>query len=217
MKPHAFNGLLICVLTIAWPISAAGQTDEALDGSVAEQEQGASGQAASALKKATGPLTTVNGEQVDEYVLKEAAVNDKEGMSGTVGTQGDFYLTNANYPANAVLDACAEGYHMASLWEILDVTNLVYAADHPDAYTKSDSGSGPPARWYGWIRTGWDASGSDTVGSGNCQNWSSVDNGSDGSLVRLSNDWLSQPSRLGAWEPSAFTCNSFGPVWCVAD
>jgi hypothetical protein len=63
-----------------------------------------------------------------------------------------YYLTQTTHTGGQSLSACAEGYHMASLWEILDPSNLSY--DTSLGFTLADSGSGPPASSLGWIRTG---------------------------------------------------------------
>jgi hypothetical protein len=168
---------------------------------------------------AQGPATA--NEEVapsDEAAPKPAASSSSTAAQaqGFV-TLRSFYLTEANYNADEVLSACARGYHMASLWEILDVSNLAYAYDHPDAHTKDDSGQGPPSHWYGWVRTGWNTSSTDTAGVGNCQNWTSIDSADQGSIVRLTYDWATAPTAVGPWETLAFNCIGFAPVWCVED
>ena len=40
-----------------------------------------------------------------------------------------FYLTQALHNGAQALSACAQGYHMASLWEIHDTSNLRYDTD----------------------------------------------------------------------------------------
>ena len=62
-----------------------------------------------------------------------------------------YYLTSVSVPGDAALTACDPGFHMASLWEIHDTSNLQY--DTGRGLTQDDSGSGPPAA-LGWIRTG---------------------------------------------------------------
>jgi hypothetical protein len=126
-----------------------------------------------------------------------------------------FYLTDLNHDADAVLSVCAEGYHAAALWEILEMSGLTYAYDHPDAHTKSDSGQGPPSNWYGWVRTGGASSGVDTAGIGNCRAWTSTDAADRGAIVRLSSDWTSASTALSPWEARTFTCGGLAPVWCV--
>jgi hypothetical protein len=128
-----------------------------------------------------------------------------------------FYLTDANFPTNQALTACADGYRMASLWEILDVSNLVYDYDHPDAHVKADSGNGPPSGWYGWVRTGGASSTSATAGLGNCSNWTSTSSGASTVAIRLSTAWEIAPGDIGTWDATSFTCNFTGPVWCVGD
>ena len=129
-----------------------------------------------------------------------------------------FYLTSTSYNTDQVLNACAPGYHMASLWEIVDVSNLVYDWDHPAAYTKADSGQGPPSFWYGWVRTGFDSSSSSATGAGNCASWTTRSSSAYGVSVRLSYSWEALPGEIGGiWDATSFPCNYSGPVWCVGD
>lgn len=62
-----------------------------------------------------------------------------------------FYLTRTGYTGARALSACTAGYHMASLWEIHDPSNLRY--DTELGFVQDDSGFGPPIE-FGWIRTG---------------------------------------------------------------
>jgi hypothetical protein len=63
-----------------------------------------------------------------------------------------FYVTQTTHRGNQTLTACSSGYHMASLWEIFDMSNLRY--DTQLGMTAEDSGFGPPTQTLGWIRTG---------------------------------------------------------------
>lgn len=128
-----------------------------------------------------------------------------------------FYLTAGNHVPASVLLACSADYHMATLWEILDVSGLKYHASHPDAYSRADSGQGPPAGWNGWIRTGYQSSASTIPGRGNCNAWSSVDPSAYGTIVHLSTNWQQAAELSGPWVASTATCNLAGPVWCVGD
>ncbi len=128
-----------------------------------------------------------------------------------------MYLTTLNYYPNTAKTACAPGYHMASLWELYDISNLTYDYANPLAYTKADSGSGPPSGWYGWVRTGYESLGSATAGTGNCLNWTSADPASYGVSVRLSTAWETAPGDIGPWDATSFTCSLVGPVWCVGE
>ncbi|MHB8788976.1 MAG: hypothetical protein ACYDBT_03760 [Desulfobulbaceae bacterium] len=173
------------------------------------------------LSESPGPgyLPTTNGE----WILEDAEISEKPSSSissmtvSPTGGRKIFYLTHNDYYPNQALTACGAGYHMASLWEILNVTNLVYEYDNPAAYTKTDSGYGPPSNWYGWVRTGYDSSGSSTTGRGNCLNWTSNDAANYGVCVRLSSSWETAPGDIFTWDATSFTCNLVGPVWCVRD
>lgn len=146
----------------------------------------------------------------------EAKANPQAGFFPR-GQGVHFYITGANYAADEAPAACTAGYHMASLWEILDVTGLAYDRDHPEAHTQSDSGSGPPSYWYGWVRTGWDSSGANTAGMANCEAWSVVGSGGYGSIVRLARSWESNSKDLFSWDASTLQCSNSAPVWCVGE
>lgn len=128
-----------------------------------------------------------------------------------------FYLTpDSTYNGATALTACDAGFHMASIWEIADVTNLVY--DTSRGYTGADSGLGPPTYTMGWVRTGYQASGSSTPGLGNCQAWTSNSANDYGSRAYLSANWLSDPRIDGTeWVYVMFACNTTRRVWCVED
>jgi hypothetical protein len=162
---------------------------------------------------------TTNDEWVPHTVVGRASP-PQIGVTG-IGAQANgghhFYLTDVNYYTDQALTACDSGYHMASLWEILDVSNLIYDYDHPAAHTKADSGYGPPSYWHGWVRTGQNSSGSTTTGTGNCLNWSTRSGDSSGVSVRLSRGWETAPGDISTWDANTFACSIPGPVWCVED
>jgi len=106
---------------------------------------------------------------------------------------------------------------MASLWEILDVSNLRYAGDLGEAATRDDSGDGPPSAMVGWVRTGYDSSGSSIVGTGNCLNWTTADVGLRGTTARLTNTWETPPDPVGFWSLAGSDCDLPIRVWCVED
>src|SRR4030095_12687199 len=85
--------------------------------------------------------------------------------------QRQFYLTQSTHDGAHALSACAMGYHMASIWEIHDMSNLRYNTEL--GLTQDDSGFGPPSGFSGWIRTGSIANNPPTAGFGNCQSWTS--------------------------------------------
>jgi hypothetical protein len=128
-----------------------------------------------------------------------------------------FYLSTLTRYGNAALTSCTTGYHMASMWEILDVSNLTYNADLPTSKTRDDMGSGPPSGMVGWIRTGYSSSGSSTPGTGNCKNWTSALSGDYGTAVRLTATWDTPPDPVNLWSFESFTCDINVSVWCVED
>ena len=58
-----------------------------------------------------------------------------------------FYLSEDTGNGMTALSVCADGYHMASLWEVYDVSNLEYAAVPQRSVSAHapllDQGSGP--------------------------------------------------------------------------
>ena len=129
-----------------------------------------------------------------------------------------FYLTRTIHDGNEALTACTQGYHMASLWEIFDPTQLRY--DTSVGLVLQDSGSGPPSG-FGYVRTGMDTIFlSNPFGTPpNCRSWTS-DNGAlhEGTVVSLTHSWLSQAgSSLSPWQASVTVCSDPARVWCVED
>ena len=113
---------------------------------------------------------------------------------------------------------CADGYHFASLWEILDPSNLKYDTDL--GMVRDDSGQGPPTFPYfgGWVRTGYSSNTSSTPGQANCDAWTSSDSGDYGTTAYLPNDWTAGQD-IHVWEVDTDTCDIavLFRVWCVAD
>jgi hypothetical protein len=115
--------------------------------------------------------------------------------------------------------SCPVGYHMASLFEVLDPGALEYSQDTacergvPDA----DLGAGPPTGKRGFIRTGAPASlGDTTPGKVNCGGWTAA--GAYGTAVRLPDDWTTAASAVSPWVAERVTCDDgLTGVWCVED
>ena len=219
----AVLGIAVCFLVLAF--SAARAQDSSNPPNINELQEEASvipsGQASEPveLQCSEGLLPTTNDECVSPDTL---GVNPDsapgEVASAAIGGGGHhFYLTSNIYIPSNALSACASGYHMASLWEILDVSNLTYDYDHPAAYTQADSGYGPPAFWNGWVRTGYLSSGVDTAGTGNCLNWSDATTNNYGVSVRLTNAWETAPGDIFTWDTTSYDCFHSGPVWCVGN
>jgi hypothetical protein len=139
-----------------------------------------------------------------------------QGKGGKQGGANTFYLTTNEYTGGQALSACNEGYHMASLWEILDVSNLSY--DKQLGFAQDDSGSGPPNAMQGWVRTGYDAhSAGLTPGADNCNAYLSSDSSEFGTQVYLSRLWTVPPTMISPWIANSAQCDWSSRVWCVRD
>ena len=126
-----------------------------------------------------------------------------------------FYLTQTTHNGAQALSACAQGYHMASLREIFDTSNLSYDTDL--GFTAADSGFGPTNR-FGWMRTGESASNLPSAGVGNCFAWTSADVGDFGTVAAPSSSWGSLGTVVSPWSSGTTSCNSSAiRVWCVQD
>jgi hypothetical protein len=131
-----------------------------------------------------------------------------------------FYLTTGTFDGlNTPQKACSTGYHMASLWEIFDVSNLRY--NTVLGLTTADSGSGPSSGTQngGWIRTGYQADASATSGQGNCQAWSTNSGSSLGGYANLNSNWNPSPAAtlVDPWIAFTAGCDLSQHVWCVQD
>ena len=134
-----------------------------------------------------------------------------------------FYLTQSFFDGSQALNACAAGFHMASIYEILDPTNLKY--DTTLGITTGDSGSGPPQgpAKGGWVRTGYGAFPEEgpvvtTPATGNqtCGAWTS--NSGQGTTVQLFVGWdFHEAPRMNPWWPALVSCSEQLRVWCVRD
>ena len=123
-----------------------------------------------------------------------------------------YYLTIESYDGIEATGACASGYHMASLWEIVDVSNLVY--DTSRGLTWDDTGEGPPVAYSGWIRTGHGSSVSGAPGEVNCQTWTSDSQDDYGTDAWLPSDWTTGTD-IGPWKVGKIQCSFSARVWCV--
>jgi hypothetical protein len=129
-----------------------------------------------------------------------------------------YYLTTSTYTGGEAASegVCAAGYHFASLWEILDPSNLRYDADLGKG--SADSGHGPPTYVSpGWVRTGYPASVVADAGKANCDVWSSSNAGDRGTFVTLPSDWADPAAGLHVWEAGSAECRTALFVWCVSD
>ena len=128
-----------------------------------------------------------------------------------------FYMTQSLHNGAQALSACAAGYHMASMWEIYDPSNLRYETRL--GRTQDDSGFGPPTTVVeGWIRTGYVAKADANIpGRVNCNAWTSSNFEDSGTLVHFSQSWDAGGPGVVSWVPVSLTCSVGRPVWCVQD
>jgi hypothetical protein len=131
-----------------------------------------------------------------------------------------FYMSYYGHQGNLDVDnVCATGYHMASLWEIVDLSNLEYATDlvaSGVAESRDDAGHGPPTFLIGWVHTGYDNSHTGSAGQANCDGWSSSDENHDGTAAALPRAWA-PGADIGAWEFAVTACDVYAKVWCIED
>ena len=133
--------------------------------------------------------------------------------AGSTGLR-QYYMTQSGYTGSNALTACASGYHMASLWEIVDPSNLEYNTSL--GFTLADSGQGPPTFYWGWVRTGYTSSVASIAGQANCNGWTNSNHSSYGTYVNLPSSWTAGQD-VNVWQTGAYYCDTALYVWCVED
>lgn len=124
-----------------------------------------------------------------------------------------YYLSLSDVTGAQAASSCVSGFHMASIYEIWDVSSLRY--DTQLGRVQDDSGEGPPGDdlitvfGIGWVRTGRVSSGSTVEGIGNCSVWTS--NAGNGFVAYL----VGVDDQL--WQSSTAACTADLPVWCIED
>lgn len=160
-------------------------------------------------------------------VLRTDGIQFPDGSVQTTaaGATKSFYVTESNWDGASAEAACADGFHMAALWEIFHFSLLHYANEVPDARRNLDSGLGPPAGYLGWIQTGLNSNTHEEAGEANCGLWNSNSSDDFGTTVNLESFWenrnvgdtLVPPGYMGPWDADSRGCASSFPVWCVSD
>jgi hypothetical protein len=165
------------------------------------------------------------GENViSETALAQASGASVSGGSAVLGNACEdgrcsaraarrYYLTLGIFAGDAVLSACAPGFHTASALELRDTSNLEYALFLGDVET--DSGRGPISNNSGWVRTGEAAS-----STSNCSGWTTDLSGPTGFrvILRPPSDWNLAGTQLSPWQSSApASCSLPTNVWCIED
>jgi len=149
-----------------------------------------------------------------------AALVTAHAQSGRSKTEGDtrklYYLTVDSYPGGGAPAACQLGFHMASIQELVDRSNLKY--DPAVGYTLGDSGQGAPTHIRGWIRTGYDSEVRSAIGRSNCRAYTSSNWDHYGTVALVHNYFaLPTPERVSPWAIEQSACAASWPVWCVQD
>lgn len=148
----------------------------------------------------------------------EAAASDgQEAAADSFGLR-QYYITRGTYDGADADEACANGYHFASLWEILDPSNLRYNSSL--GLLQKDNGSGPPTIVEGWVRTGYDSgAGASSPGIENCDVWESNSSSDNGTLAGLVGEWAAGYEELNVWDVAVTHCgeSEHVHVWCVED
>jgi len=125
-----------------------------------------------------------------------------------------YYLTASSFAGDVATQACATGYHMASIAELSDLGNHRYVIFDPDAYkANGDQGHGPPTNIYGWLRTG-----ETTSATSNCSLWKSTSSGDTGLTAAITINIGGAPSvQALVWDLESDSCTATNHVWCVED
>ena len=125
-----------------------------------------------------------------------------------------YYLTTTAHDGASADVACADGFHMASLWEIFDTSALEYG---PLGRKPNDGGAGPPAAPLGWARTGLGATltGPSSPGLVDCDSWTKTVG--DGTAIGLGYVWGGPSIDISPWTAVTLPCNVTASVWCVED
>ena len=145
---------------------------------------------------------------------KEVAASGPQATLLVTTGMRQYYLTISHVAGANASTACASGYHMASLWEIVDPSNLLYNTTL--GWTRADSGAGPTT-FRGWVRTGYSAYSSNTAGRANCNAWTTSNSGLYGTTAALPNTWDAGWQDLHVWNVQTYECDDTNYVWCVAD
>ena len=147
------------------------------------------------------------------------AAGDQAPQAPTAGSTGlrQYYITKDGNYGSGASTACASGYHMASLWEILDPSHLEYNTTL--GYAFDDSGKGPPTGVVSWVRTGYAANTDGVAGQANCNAWTSASGSHVGTHAYLPDEWTAGAEDIHVWEVtlSVWTCSAYLRVWCVED
>ena len=134
-----------------------------------------------------------------------------------------YYLTTYGFTGDEAITACESGFHMASLSEIQDPSNVQYAPGRKPVYDYFDQVSDQFPDHTGWVRTEADPLMGYVY---NCDAWRSSSDQQSGTtmtrrFLRGENNGhsLYEESDPAAWWQSTRTASCAQPkfVWCVED
>ena len=152
---------------------------------------------------------------------ESAAASNQQAPAVATTRMRQYYLTKDSFKGSkpggsngSGAGVCANGYHFASLWEILDPSNMKYDTVLGDDLL--DSGKGPPSYTSGWVRTGSSSNNSPKPGHANCSNWESENR--FGTVVSLTTNWTDSSNRdIFVWDAAFQSCSQKVQVWCMED
>ena len=151
-------------------------------------------------------------------VLSSLLIYNRSDAAGAIKSTAPargYYLTTGTFDGSHALAACTVGYHMASVWEVHEPSNLRY--DNNLGFNVDDSGFGPPTGYGGWMRTGLVSNVSGVTGVGNCAAWSSNSASDNGTQVGLEQDYFDSGPGSLPWAGGFASCSFLNRVWCVQD
>lgn len=160
------------------------------------------------------PDDLVEGMDGEEAARPPGAAQE---AGAALATGRRFFLTSTGVTGADADAACPAGFHMANLFELQDVSALVYDPYVPGARAASDMGSGPVAGRHGWVRTGGDTSDANIVGQANCNAWTTAAPGSYGTSVQLNTVWTAGGVSISPWQARTWSCGGLVAVWCIQD
>jgi len=133
-----------------------------------------------------------------------------------------YYLTRDQVNGDQAIAACSTGFHMASISEIQDPSNLQHANRITTVYDSlvDDPGSGPPSNHMGWIRSGVYPPSGFVYDCDDFPNEHNVQLGTTVALHSFSvNAGPGQPTSHPTmwWHAALHPCNQPEPAWCVED
>jgi hypothetical protein len=138
--------VLVTLVGMVGVRSAAGQNES----DVITQLQNIQ-QTFSAVSYAVSALQSTANATNEAVGTLQATVND-----GVPASAKKYYLTVNGFTGGDAIKACDRRFHMASLFEIQDPSNLQYVNRSTPVYDSlvDDQGLGPPSNRMGWVRSG---------------------------------------------------------------